>query len=117
MFHHGDLPSGAADLMEIGDGVAVVGGPAWNGFGGLGAVEVNDERFPVAELVDGGFCVDKRERAHRAQRVYHVCARCDCAQSLLIDAHLHPRRRHLKGAVHTSFLRRLEPYLRGSGNT
>src|SRR5690554_4811618 len=60
---HGDGPLGVTDAPVVGDRVTLRGRPAWDGVGGLGAVEVDGEVVAVGQARDGVLGLHERERA------------------------------------------------------
>src|SRR5699024_4350486 len=59
----GDGPGGFAQLGEVRHRVALLGGPAGDRVGGLGAVEVDGQGVTVGQARDGVLRLDERERA------------------------------------------------------
>src|SRR5699024_6231624 len=61
-----DRPAGVGDPVEVGDRVAVLGGPLRDRLGGLSAVEVDDEFITVGQAGHGLLGLDEGEGADLA---------------------------------------------------
>lgn len=79
---HGDLPGCFAGFTEVGDLVAISGAPLWDGVGGLGAVEINDQVVTGLQGLHDILGFDQGEGADRAEGVQGVVAVAKIAQLL-----------------------------------